>query len=191
VVGLKDVIASSYGASRSIWFATEQFPESFNPLPEKEKAPTNEAHHEPEKIDPFPEDWLANLDWQFGFPIPRSSLSHGESMTPVPGPERYKGPAGVPEERKKSSDPTPPTETQIIVEVELLRKARQSIKSKDSAVKKIRAVAEAWNLADTEAWKFVRAYRARADLERQTFEEEESKYAGTDTAHGNTRWFGS
>ena len=191
VVSLKDVVASPYGTSRSIWFATEQFPQSFNPPPPPVKAPTNEAHPEQKKIDPFPEEWLAGLDWQFGFHIPRTGVSHGESMTPVPGPERYHGPPGAPDEKKKSSDPRPRTEKEILIEVELLRKARDSMKSKDQAIVKMREVAEAWNLADTEAWKFVRAYRARSDLERESFEKEESKYAGSDEAHGKTRWWGT
>jgi hypothetical protein len=191
VVSLKEVVASSYGASRSIWFATEQLPQSFNPPPPPAKAPTNEAHPAPQKIDPFPEEWLADLDWHFGFSIPRTGVSHGESMTPVPGPERYTGPAGMPEDKIKSSDPRPPTDKEVATEVELLRKARDNMKSKEQAIVNMREVAEAWNLADTEAWKFVRAYRARSDLERETFEHEESRYAGSDEAHGKTRWWGS
>ena len=191
VVSIKEVVASPYGASRSIWFTTEQFPESFNPPPPPAKAPSNEAHPDTKKIEPFPEDWIAGLDWQFGFSIPRTGVSHGESMTPVPGPERYRGPAGVPEDKRKGSDPKPPTDAQVALEVEVLRKARDLIKSKDQTIVKMRGVAEAWNLADTEAWKFVRAFRARSDLERATFEKEESKYAGSDAAHGNTRWWGS
>ena len=191
VVSLKDVIASPYGSIRSMWFSTEQFPRSFNPPPPPSKAPSNDAHPETKKIEPFPEDWLSGVDWEFGFHIPRTGVSHGESMTPVPGPERYHGPGGVPEEKKKGSDPRPPTDDEIAIEVELLRKARDLMKSNDEAIVKMRAVAEAWNLADTEAWKFVRAYRARADMERWGFEKEESKYAGSDAAHGSTRWWGS
>ncbi len=191
VVSLKDVIASPYGSPRSIWFAAEQFPDSFNPPPPPAKAPTNEAHAEFEKIEPFPEAWLVGLDWQFGFPIPRTGIPHGESMTPVPGPERYHGPGGVPEDKKKSSDPRPPTDREIMIEIELLRKARDSMKSKDQAIVRLKEVAEAWNLADTEAWKFIRAYRARGDLERESFEKQESRYAGSDEAHGKTRWWGT
>ena len=190
VVSLKDAVASEYGSSRSLWFTTEDFPASFNKPPPPPKSPTNDRPVE-EKIAPFPDDWLEHLDWHFGFPIPRTTISHGESLPPVPGPERWaKSPAGLPAEKKKSSDPDPPTEEQAVLEVELLRKARDTIISKDEAVLKIRAVAEAWNMADTEAWRFVKSFRARKEVERMKFEGEESAYE-TGGVRGNSRWWGS
>ncbi|OAP59603.1 hypothetical protein AYL99_06901 [Fonsecaea erecta] len=191
VVAFKDVVASEYGSRRSLWFTTEHFPASFNPPPPPPKSPTNDARPAREEVAPFPEDWLTHLDWHFGFPIPRTTVSHGESLPPVPGPERWaKTPAGLPADRKKSSDPDPPTEEQAAIEVDLLRKARSTINSKDEAVLKIRSVAEAWNLADTEAWKFVKSFRARQVVERLKFEEEESAYE-TEGVRGNSRWWGS
>jgi len=190
-VSLKDAVASEYGSSRSLWFTTEHFPASFWPPPPPPKSPTNDAHPAEEKVAPFPEDWLEHLDWHFGFPIPRTTVSHGESLPPVPGPERWaKSPAGLPAERKKSSDPNPPSAEQAAAEVELLRKAAQTIGSKEEALVSIRRVAEAWNLADTEAWKFVKSFRARRVSERLRFEEEESAY-GTRGVRGNTRWWGA
>ncbi|EXJ95299.1 hypothetical protein A1O1_00419 [Capronia coronata CBS 617.96] len=191
VVALKDAVASEYGSTRSLWFTTEHFPASFWPPPPPPKSPTNDPHPVEEKVSPFPEDWLENLDWHFGFPVPRTGISHGESLPPVPGPERWaKSPAGLPAERKKSSDPDPPSEEQAAVEVELLRKARETINSKDPAVVKIRSVAEAWNLADTEAWKFVKSFRARQVVERLQFEEEESAYEAGGSVRGKSRWWG-
>lgn len=190
VVSLKDAVASEYGSSRSLWFTTEHFPASFNPPPPPPKSPTNDRPVE-EKIAPFPEDWIENVDWHFGFPIPRTTVSHGESLPPIPGPERWaKVPAGLPAERKKSSDPDPPTEQQAAIEVELLRKSRETVNSKEKALLKIRSVAEAWNLADTEAWKFVKSFRARQVVERMKFEEEESAYE-TGGVRGNSRWWSS
>lgn len=192
VVSLKDAIASEYGSSRSLWFTTEHFPASFNPPPPPPKSPSNDAHPAEEKVAPFPEDWLEHLDWHLGFPVPRTTISHGESLPPVPGPERWaKTPAGLPAERKKASDPDPPTDEQAAIEVELLRKARETINSKDRSVLGIRNVAEAWNLADTEAWKFVKSFRARKVVERLKFEEEESAYETGAGVRGNSRWWGS
>lgn len=192
VVALKDAVASEYGTIRSLWFTTEHFPAAFWPPPPPPKSPTNDAHPVEEKVSPFPEDWLETLDWHFGFPVPRTTVSHGESLPPIPGPERWaKSPAGLPADRKKSSDPDPPTEEQAAVEVELLRKARETINSKDSAVVRIRSVAEAWNLADTEAWKFVKSFRARQVVERLKFEEEESAYETGGSVRGKSRWWGS
>ncbi|EGS24011.1 uncharacterized protein CTHT_0007220 [Thermochaetoides thermophila DSM 1495] len=42
----------------------------------------------------------------------------------------------------------------------------------------LREAIEAWNLADTEAWKFVRAFLAREMVERRLWEEKERGYAG-------------
>ncbi|KAJ9611785.1 hypothetical protein H2204_015211 [Knufia peltigerae] len=191
VVSLKDAVASDYGSSRSLWFTTEHFPASFWPPPPPPKSPTNDAHPKEEKIAPFPEDWLEHLDWHFGFPIPRTTVSHGESLPPVPGPERWaKSPAGLPAERKKGSDPDPPSEEQAAIEVDLLLKAAKTIRSKDENLLEIRRVAEAWNLADTEAWKFVKSFRARQVVERLKFVEEESAYE-TGGVRGKTRWWGS
>ncbi|KIX06360.1 uncharacterized protein Z518_04336 [Rhinocladiella mackenziei CBS 650.93] len=192
VVSLKDAVASEYGSSRSLWFTTEHFPASFNPPLPPPKSPTNDAHPAQEKVAPFPEDWLEHLDWHFGFPVPRTVISHGESLPPVPGPERWAtSPAGLPAERKKGSDPDPPTDEQAAIEDALIRKARETINSKDQTVLRIRSVAEAWNMADTEAWKFVKSYRARQVVERLKFEEEESAYETGEGVRGYARWWGS
>jgi len=51
-------------------------------------------------------------------------------------------------------------------------------------------VIEAWNLADTEAWRFVRAFGAREVVERAQWEEEEKKFAGGEERDkGWGRWF--
>ena len=45
----------------------------------------------------------------------------------------------------------------------------------------IRDVMEAWNLADTEAWKFVRAFNARRAMERRKWEDDEAVFIGKRT----------
>ena len=172
VVGFKEAVASEYGRSRSLWLTTEQIPAS--------ASVSSEA--------PLPEEWLADLDWHFGFPIPRAPIAHGESVTPVPGPERRpKSKPGLPEEKRKSYDPDPPTEAQLAVEVELLDKAKRVINTKDARLGQMRNVAEAWNLADTEAWRFARAYRARSVVERVKWEEDERGYGAE--GRGKGRWW--
>lgn len=55
---------------------------------------------------------------------------------------------------------------------------------------RIRDAVEAWHLADTEAWRFVRAWGARGRLERRRWEEEERRFAGSGGgAEGWGRWF--
>ncbi|KAL9099770.1 MAG: hypothetical protein Q9163_004778 [Psora crenata] len=50
---------------------------------------------------------------------------------------------------------------------------------------------EAWNLADTEAWRFVRAFNARERVERAKWEDEERRFGGGEGAGtgGAWRWF--
>jgi hypothetical protein len=113
-----------------------------------------------------------DLDWIFGFEIPRNGTAAGKSETPVPGPERRPSP--------------PKTEGPVISQEQLsldrtrLRKVRESIASRVRAQIIIRDAVEAWNLADTEAWRFSRAYSARRKMERRKWEEEERGYAGAE-----------
>lgn len=105
-----------------------------------------------------------DLDWIFGFALPRELLDRGESTTPVPGPERRPSPP---------KDENEPDVKDLFREKELLQKARDVVKSKVRQVQSVKAMTEAWSLADTEAWRFARAYSARRRVERRKWEEEE------------------
>jgi hypothetical protein len=65
-----------------------------------------------------------------------------------------------------------------------LGKARDALKSKDKRMKTVVKAVEDWNLADTEAWKFARAYSARRRMERKKWEEDEQKFAGSEKKAG-------
>lgn len=172
VVTFKELVASESGRSRSLWHTTEKF----------------SASATGSKDELLLKEWLSDLDWHFGFSIPRAPIPHGESVTPVPGPERRpKTQPGLPEEKKKSYDPNPPTAVQLATEVELLDKARRVVNTKDARLGQIRNVAEAWNLADTEAWRFARAYRDRSVVERLKWEDEERGYGPEGRSKG--RWW--
>ncbi|ORY64356.1 uncharacterized protein BCR38DRAFT_434885 [Pseudomassariella vexata] len=112
-----------------------------------------------------------DLDWYFGFRIPVNATD-GKSETPVPGPERRPKPEHDPK------DGPIPKDDEFAREPELLKRAKDVGKSKLEKDVKVREAIEAWNLADTEAWRFARAFLARARVERLKWEEEESKYAG-------------
>lgn len=144
LVGLKHAVASGYAVGRSLWMTVERLPASLNKPPPAPKL--SNANPGP-VITSLPDDWLENLDWHFGFPIPRQTIQHGESIPPVLGPERWpKGIPGLPVEKKKKKKswyPDPPTEQQMALEVELLGKARNVLKSKDPRVGRIKEVAEA------------------------------------------------
>lgn len=118
------------------------------------------------------QDLPDDIDWHFGFDVPTEGLDQGKSETPVPGPERRPqpvhdptdGPVAKPDELKK--------------EPQLLKRAKDVVgATKDKKNLALRTAIEAWNLADTEAWKFARAFLAREGMERRKFSEEESKYA--------------
>ena len=133
-------------------------------------------------------DLPVDLDWHFGFAIPRNATDTGRSETPVPGPERR------PKEEHDPKDGPVANEEDIIKERALLIKATAFGHSRSEAEEKIRGAIEAWNLADTEAWRFARAFLARSRVERLKWEEEEQKYAGGAGADrgksdGWGRWF--
>lgn len=190
LVAFKDSVASNSGSIRSLWFAAEQFPSSFYPPPPPPKSPTNEDRPTEESRVPFPEDWLQDLEWQFGFIIPRAKIPHGESYTPVPSPDRWsKLIPGLPVERKKSWDPAPPTDAELAREIKIMQLACKMFGKQKSDAGRIVSAAEAWNLADTEAWKFVKAYGARTVVERMRWRGEESRYDQTGRRKGKLRWW--
>jgi hypothetical protein len=135
---------------------------------------------------PLPDD----LDWYFGFVVPRTILDSGKSETPVPGPERR--PAPPPPDPQ---DGPAPDEKDLPMERPLLEKAKTFLKSKRTEHKSLREAVEMWNLGDIEAWRFARAFLSRSKVERQKWEEEEKKYAGgagadeTAVRQGWGRWF--
>ncbi len=117
---------------------------------------------------PVPED----IDYHFGFAIPRPGMDTGRSETPVPGPERR------PQPEHDVDDGPEATPDDLAREPALLQKAKDMGQSRKKHDTHVRDAIEAWNLADTEAWRFARAFLARAHVERANWEHEEAKYAG-------------
>ena len=186
VVSLKEAIASDFGISRGLWMAAENVPKFVTTGREAWITSTKQEH----PVVSLPEEWLENLEWHFGFAIPREKVKHGESEPPIPGPERQpKSPPGLPEEIRKSYDPDPPTDQELALEKDLLEKARTLIKSKSGDPTEIQAVAESWSLADAEAWKFAKAWRARSVMERLKWQEEEEGYGDGESGRGRGRWW--
>lgn len=76
---------------------------------------------------------------------------------------------------------------------ELLTNAKAVLKVQRGKNEKtgVKEMVEAWNLADTEAWRFVRAFGARERVERMKWEEEEKAFAGAEEgkAEGWGKWF--
>ena len=126
-----------------------------------------------------------DLEWVFGFAIPRddNSFKPHTSETPVPGPER-RPPA-------PKQDGTETKGEVLQKEVGLLNSCREALKSKVRQQIQLREAIESWNMADTEVWRFARAWSARRRIERQKWEEEEGSYGGGEGGKGNGkgRWW--
>ncbi|TID24008.1 hypothetical protein E6O75_ATG02373 [Venturia nashicola] len=127
-------------------------------------------------------EYHEDLDWIFGFAIPRNGTSDGKSETPVPGPER----------RPKPPKPEGPvlSPEELDLDRSRLMKLRETIGSKLRHQILLKETVEAWNLADMEIWMFTRAYSARRKMERRKWEEVEGRYAGAEGKRGGWgRWF--
>lgn len=123
-----------------------------------------------------------DLDWIFGFDLPQIASPIGEPSSPSNASELIIFPRpGLPDPIEGQEVPD---EKWIKREEERLRRARDAIKSKDRNMKVIVEAVEQWNLADTEAWKFARAYSARRRMERKKWEEDEQKFAGSEKKAG-------
>lgn len=128
-----------------------------------------------------------DLNWFFGFNLPpvKKSIVTPElnelntTSLEVPG-DSIVGSV-------KPPTPGEPTEGNLAQEREMLLWARSTLKDKTKRLKHIREAVEAWNLADTEAWKFAKAYSARRKVERLNWEQKEHKFAGAE--NGRARWF--
>lgn len=82
---------------------------------------------------------LDSLDWIFGFVIPRKLASDDESRTA----RQADGQSG----------------DEVDKQVGLIEKTRKTVTGTSSEDEELRAAVEAWNLADTEVWRFIQAYR--------------------------------
>jgi len=117
---------------------------------------------------PVPEH--RDLEWHFGFALPFVNTTDI-----IPRNQR-------------------PSEKEAKIQTGILDNARAILKKKrkkgiDMDMRMKDAV-EAWNLADTEAWRFVRALAARETLTREKWEVEEKKFAGAEGDEGRGRGWG-
>lgn len=97
----------------------------------------------PEVGQALPSSLLDEFEWQMGFRIPRIANVDAKDEG----------------EAKESMQNANPSKEGVPKEYEVLKQAREVINSKEAPRIGVRDVAEAWNLADTEVWRFVRAYR--------------------------------
>ncbi|PYH92992.1 hypothetical protein BO71DRAFT_9361 [Aspergillus ellipticus CBS 707.79] len=116
----------------------------------------------PQAGQSLPTELLDEFEWQFGFPIPRTGKVDAKNE----------------DDKKESVQQANPSAQGVEKEYEVLKQAREFLKPEKHTRIGITDVAEAWNLADTEVWRFVRAYRARSAVERKKWEEDEKDFIG-------------
>ena len=129
-----------------------------------------------------------DLEWRFGFALPRPDNSTSKTLPLSTDPAQI---ALLHSALPKSS----PSVNDLIKQAELVAKGKEVVR-RERKVKKgvnMKEVVEAWNLADSEAWRFVRAFEARARMERHVWEDEERKFKsgkeGEGRGAGWGRWF--
>ncbi|KAM4059223.1 hypothetical protein HRG_007916 [Hirsutella rhossiliensis] len=121
-----------------------------------------------------------DISWYFGFAVPEHGMDQGKSESPVPAVRlmRKKAKAHQPGNGPVAS------KGDLALEAPLLERARHVVaQTKATEETRMRASLEAWNMADTETWKFVRAFQARNAKEKDKWEMEEAKFgsgAGTE-----------
>lgn len=160
---IKEAIAAPFATAHSIWVTAEL---------------VEEMHR----------------DWVFGFELPRNDKTEDWH-----GITKEVDAAGI------NHGKDHPTELQLAEEQRRIVRAKDKLsrrakeKAKESGKEKERKehgkgegeveMVEAWNLADAEVWRFVRAFATRRRVERLAWEEEEQKFAGAETrAKGWGAW---
>ncbi|KAI9757480.1 MAG: hypothetical protein M1815_001007 [Lichina confinis] len=131
-------------------------------------------------------DAPTDLDWHFGFAMPKNATDKGYATPPVPGSKPYSPPDAAVGGKKKPTSSLEQDELDPEQEKVLLEQATRAVRSTAKPQVLVREMIEAWNLGDTEAWRFARAFAARSRVERLKWEEEEKKFGvGTGTGKGS------
>lgn len=146
LVKFKEAVAGEFATAASLWLVAER------------------------------EYYTHELDWWFGFEIPRKSGT-GEDEA-----DKSKSKSLSESSHAKSRPAVTDvdlTEEALEREPVLLKKARAIGHSSSPQDLSVRNAIEAWNLADTEAWRFTKAFLARSRKERQDWDEQESRYSGS------------
>ena len=200
IVPFKEVVASDWGAARGLWMTEDQALNHKNieyhfgfSIAKFNTTTTTTTTPQSSSSKSRSSDLLLEEDT-----IPFSASSSSSGSTSPSGKDTKKDIiralkrqqdlliaaqkiVSLPPEKKKPNDDD---------------KAKNK-KKKSGTDTSTRSMVEAWNLADTEAWRFVRAFAARRKLERAKWEGEERRFAGADIGNGDAenesegewRWF--
>ncbi len=117
-----------------------------------------------------------DLEYHFGFELASFNVTTPDTDT-LP----------LSKKEKKMVDRTVQLQKELLANAKVVLKEQRGKNEKTG----VREMVEAWNLADTEAWRFVRAFGARKKVERTKWEEEERAFAGVEKGRepGWGQWF--
>lgn len=118
-----------------------------------------------------------DLEWRMGFAFGNSSS--------LPSPDL----STITKSSSASKSDITLTEKSTRHQKELIASSLEVVKKGKGPAKRIRDAVEAWNMADTEAWRFVRAYAAREVVERRKWEAKEKRYAGGKEDDDKSEWW--
>lgn len=121
-----------------------------------------------------------DLDWHFGFAVPKNVTDKGYSTPPVPGRK--------PNKPDLDLDTVMSSPDELQQEKVLIETATKAVRSSVRPQRSVREMIEAWNLADTEAWRFARAFVARSRVERLDWEGKEKKFGGGSMGGSSKGW---
>ncbi|EQL01389.1 hypothetical protein OCS_02902 [Ophiocordyceps sinensis CO18] len=114
----------------------------------------------------------ADVSWHFGFAVPAHGMDQGKSESPVPAMRHARK---KPKALQLGNGPVASKED-LALEAPLLKRAKRVVaQTKPTEETRIRASLEAWNMADTETWKFVRAFQARNAMEKARWDKDEAE----------------
>ncbi|RGP72710.1 hypothetical protein FLONG3_6718 [Fusarium longipes] len=181
IMSFKHAVADEYASTHALWLTAEadvptdlawQFGFSIPKALGETSMAGNRKSEENQKREKEKNDKLAKLE--------RADESYIDTRPEKPQPR--------PHDRPQDKDLTP--KERQIREKALLEHAKKVVAFKKSTVEtRLRASLEACNLADTEAWKFTRAFLARRSRERIEWEKHEAKYTGgSGSEKGRSAW---
>ncbi|KAL9127667.1 MAG: hypothetical protein Q9217_003494 [Psora testacea] len=124
-----------------------------------------------------------DIEYHFGFSLPPFNITDPPTTAYI---RESDGDDHITIKEKKAAS------KDVELQKYLLEAAKEVVAKKRKKKEKTgtKEMVEAWNLADTEAWRFVRAFAAREGVERQNWEDEERRFAGGEEGRGRGwRWF--
>lgn len=152
VLPFKESVASEWGSARSLWITEDRTPSR------------------------------RDLEWRFGFSLPVYNSSNLLTSTNVLLSSSSPSTGGAMSQSELAARERSTRHQRDIIStsIQILQLGVHNKKNKKKSGPQItiRDAVEAWNMADTEAWRFVRAFGAREAVIRRKWEVEERQFAG-------------